>query len=977
MFQKPEYKSAYAACAIAAVLVLISFVFLSGCIRQASPPDFVKIVGTYTTSEGTFMNPAPCISFLCENQSGFFVSFRQFFGYKPSLYKGKCYFNEYDPTSDAAMADLRNVLELKKKERMKSFMIGQGPNLAAADEAKRFCKGNLGFAIHWLKGDTSVDTKVIENNIECTLKNEIIPIFIYNMPGDKGEYVKNISKSLADNGPSIVAVGTSLSGAGAINDINFELGTIKAYCPDCLRAVHVKFGDISVLAAANQPIVETGPGIITTPLQPGETPQIPVSQGAPPKPADSIDVVLYDVDLNKFNCDKNIIAIEVQNFSSAILTNYGKPSLAMLKSKISGKCTEDAISRVYEYMYSNIPLFVPNGLIGMANDDLSMMFDSGKQNNPIFNSWFKNCIFYYDQSDMYNSPQVPILIPKGGDTAISGCSFLNTMSMLLAARCNQNYSNLPGIEPFDSNASCGDSSCANEGVLEEAGNIGAQLSADQTKILDGFEKYCEQWNTQIRQLSAQFNFDPSVARAVAWYNTNFDPASTNEPFFEAEECNSCNAYSGEDKNICCGIEELGRLKSYAESSLATGGKGKSREYMIYYFSVYGHKHGMAAMQISIMAFRNAVDKGTEFTFDSSVLEILSRASKLRIACGTCRGTSQSLLLSSEIQSPPADWQQSTSLNLVEPITKSVCIDKIGNNQGVYWLSGIKLISSLSDGNVTAARAGTVREIGDGARRFRYIITESNGATIIYSNLLSVDKKLRVGSIVAAGDQIGIYGEYLRFEVCTSDYQQCTDTSKGLARPFRDPSVELGLQCLSIGTPMICQWTRPPTPGKCQITSHPLYNSDCSSNNGACGGAFCAIRAPECSFYAGTDTQPHMHAGVDMVPKTGDLHVYAAQSGTIVTVKNSDTAPPMVIEIKGDDGCVTRYLHVNAYKETVVGMHVTAGQQIAYITGEGNSDHLHFEVCESNDPSLCGPPTPEANRPLVNPADFPGVCAYYH
>jgi murein DD-endopeptidase MepM/ murein hydrolase activator NlpD len=86
----------------------------------------------------------------------------------------------------------------------------------------------------------------------------------------------------------------------------------------------------------------------------------------------------------------------------------------------------------------------------------------------------------------------------------------------------------------------------------------------------------------------------------------------------------------------------------------------------------------------------------------------------------------------------------------------------------------------------------------------------------------------------------------------------------------------------------------------------------------------------------------LHAGVDMAAPIG-TPVYAATSG-IVQRTGPATGFGLAIYIRGDDGAVTVYGHVN--REFVsAGQRVTTGQQIAEVGNRGNSTgpHLHFEV----------------------------------
>jgi murein DD-endopeptidase MepM/ murein hydrolase activator NlpD len=86
----------------------------------------------------------------------------------------------------------------------------------------------------------------------------------------------------------------------------------------------------------------------------------------------------------------------------------------------------------------------------------------------------------------------------------------------------------------------------------------------------------------------------------------------------------------------------------------------------------------------------------------------------------------------------------------------------------------------------------------------------------------------------------------------------------------------------------------------------------------------------------------LHAGVDIAAPVG-TPVYAAHSG-IVQRTGPATGFGLAVYVRGDDGAVTVYGHVN--REYVsAGQRVVAGQQIADVGNRGNSTgpHLHFEV----------------------------------
>ncbi|MFI6367208.1 M23 family metallopeptidase [Nocardia sp. NPDC050630] len=86
----------------------------------------------------------------------------------------------------------------------------------------------------------------------------------------------------------------------------------------------------------------------------------------------------------------------------------------------------------------------------------------------------------------------------------------------------------------------------------------------------------------------------------------------------------------------------------------------------------------------------------------------------------------------------------------------------------------------------------------------------------------------------------------------------------------------------------------------------------------------------------------LHPGVDIAAPIG-TPIYAVEDGTVI-----DAGPAagfgMWVRIRGDDGTVTVYGHVNTTLVSV-GQHVLAGDEIATVgnRGESTGPHCHFEV----------------------------------
>ncbi len=88
-----------------------------------------------------------------------------------------------------------------------------------------------------------------------------------------------------------------------------------------------------------------------------------------------------------------------------------------------------------------------------------------------------------------------------------------------------------------------------------------------------------------------------------------------------------------------------------------------------------------------------------------------------------------------------------------------------------------------------------------------------------------------------------------------------------------------------------------------------------------------------------------HKGLDIAGSYG-TPIYAAGTGTIITMKELSTGYGHYIVIQHDDGKQTLYGHMSTFSSTMyVGKRVTMGECIGYMGSTGNStgNHLHFEV----------------------------------
>src|SRR4051794_15359553 len=117
-------------------------------------------------------------------------------------------------------------------------------------------------------------------------------------------------------------------------------------------------------------------------------------------------------------------------------------------------------------------------------------------------------------------------------------------------------------------------------------------------------------------------------------------------------------------------------------------------------------------------------------------------------------------------------------------------------------------------------------------------------------------------------------------------------------------------------------------------------ADDASDAGASAGYTRPARGATSSCYGARWGVTHL--GVDIAAPIG-TPVYAATTGTVMRA-GAATGFGLAVYIRGDDGAVTVYGHVNEYYVST-GERVSAGEQIAEVGNRGQSTgpHLHFEV----------------------------------
>jgi hypothetical protein len=787
---------------IIAVLLSILLLTMSGCIKKTTldPTRYIEHPAWTMEATDTFQNTAPCSVFYCKNASvGIFkkiftwVTFG-LYSPKPSLEEGSCWFESVNLYTEEGQKRINATLNVNNTDEYpRYFMIGSGPNIAAAEEARRYCGGSLGFALQWLRAVPdddvpSVTSTVSTESLRELLRADVIPFVAYHTPTDAGAYTKSLSQNLSNIGPVFVAPGAeySILDQHYVDPIgHFQI--IKTNCANCLTVAFVKFNDTATIEHYN---TTGGMGVMQY-----------------------IDVIGYGIDANQFDCDRNAIVAAIDNFSETIAERWKKPTIIpYIRAEVKGNCTEENIARLYSSLYANIPFFVQEGIVGFGTDDTPSRFKIDGNLDVAGVSWFKSCSAYYDQRYPETSQVVPIIFPEGGDIGgHSPCTMATSMDVWAVQSCDITLSAVSIPEPVDSSVYVGDFCLDNK---EFAVDSGPFVSIDPTagEVLDGYEKYCEIWSQPIRQFVSEEGFDQSFVRGIIWQEngfTQYNQIMITQQSGEGDICSKCTPYMSNAMayQICCGTT---RLKYYYNESYVIDQLYQTHDtpsvcggepaWAKLYFAILGYREGSASFNSALDNLKKCIQNDgcydeelkrytCPFSFDNThIKELIAGARDMRTICKLCTDR--------KTTSDP-NWAVLPSPHASQkPLTNPQCILPFKTEMGMIWNSGIILEDSKGAQDVFSIADGIVADIKTGPRKGKEIIIQSSMSGeplfITYSSLSETG--VNKNDYIKAGDIIGRFDRTLRLEICRG--MNCTNPAIGINRNFIDPASFIGIECPS-------------------------------------------------------------------------------------------------------------------------------------------------------------------------------------
>ena len=381
-------------------------------------------------------------------------------GHDGNLYKGKCWFGGEDPYSRYYVDNpharftqnlVGDWLEYYRNPTRKVwhgahlhyFMYGFGPTFADFEIANRYCKNKLTLVTNILTGTNfNAPTPPPPEITQCYLTAGVIPVYVYYTQGlqtspfamrrfirkmqgwptweEDSSFVPDEDKEL---GPVVVTPEFRYDDKDqdAVNAVKGQIDVLFLDCKKCMVALAPRQYDTveEKMNALDAVLLDSG--------------------GMPNEYADKVDIIgqemLFSPDKN---CDFYKQFDEALDFSRQVVRKYAKPVVWLLfgisdSARPDGSCkwTRKDVAEYYKYVFSNTEEMVSSGIIGavqngimdhipikLRDGDASCRFgllDTLEQRKqPIFESWFNACQFYYAVSDrVVESP-----VESGGKTLV-------------------------------------------------------------------------------------------------------------------------------------------------------------------------------------------------------------------------------------------------------------------------------------------------------------------------------------------------------------------------------------------------------------------------------------------------------------------------------------------------------------------------------------------------------------------------------
>ena len=511
-------------------ILFISLLFLSllllGCTNTPTNEYLAKFkpesVPVFNFSDpSSFCTNNNCSCYTCENDS-----YNPLFAivFDPSLKNGECHLisctseEEFDKLADFNSGD-ESSNPFFDKEFMKYFMLGQGPSFAEFQIANEYCNNSMSFSVRWLDGRD--DEYPIPSYIraECFLDKSVLPVYLLYSdnkhvdPQRAEEIARVMTGTLYDTGPVIITSELNFNSSDQIinSKVASQIYAMSHACEKCQIALAPKFQDYTALDLLNPTRHQTT--------------------------SSQVDLV-YGVDYRDLPyCTSDQLISDILNYSGTIWYDYGKPSLVAYIALApgynpTGNCnwTEEAVSTFYHQLPFYAPLFVKNGIIGVAPyrlyarsidplncSDCYLLTSSGSSaSNPDYRlnrigyNWFKSCRTYYTSYG-----QIPLVMPNNRNTL---CTFGSNPAMYLTGEStttaldfNETTDQLSRSEPFYKCDACFI-------TKEFAWDVG-------TASID--EHFCEVYPS-LDIFADMYDIDPAMLRAITYRESSFEPCLIND-----------------------------------------------------------------------------------------------------------------------------------------------------------------------------------------------------------------------------------------------------------------------------------------------------------------------------------------------------------------------------------------------------------------------------------------------------------------
>ncbi len=528
--------------------VIAIFFFIPGCLKNITgasqyADEYVQNL-RYINASGTpgMLDEGSCTCMICRNSTFLFGVFTSFVG-------GDC---KFITPCDQNTFEMYSNPQQTKNYTLRQFMIGAGPSFADFGAANSYCYNKLSMAVHWLVGAENRPYSLPSaERAMCMLDKGVIPVYVLYSDGKNidPDSTREIAAILGHEAMDVTmgrvcgAVGPTIVTTEI--DFNSTDPAVIDRVVEQIHAINEGCNDFSKTPPEINCFVAVAPKM-------GDTKGLDAVMGRVSR--EEVHLLAFGINSHYDNgtCNGAFMHTEAVKFARYGLYKYGLPSVIPYvlfdanTMDATGRCTwsEENVLEGYRLFFpSGVVSLLGAGVIGVAPYDFNSSATGGDPlrcndcalgaSEERLAAWYGGCQKMVEIGNKVPSAQMPIIFPNASgaycDYGVQqdalfhiyrdaqGTEFYLPISHTLAP---------PEKELFRCDA------C----LLQSNKTISDYYPTIKKYVVKSLPDYSDKCPDcpdpaicyiypEIDYYSSRFNVDPTLMRAIAWVESDFNKCS--------------------------------------------------------------------------------------------------------------------------------------------------------------------------------------------------------------------------------------------------------------------------------------------------------------------------------------------------------------------------------------------------------------------------------------------------------------------